>query len=55
MLPSVLGTIYNFNWLKVLSRAFIIVAFVIGMYFNIVYIYNNFSNTTIDNIFPNYK
>lgn len=40
MLPSLANTIFNTGWLKNLSRLIIIGVVVVGMWFNIKYIYN---------------
>jgi hypothetical protein len=40
MLPSLANTIVNKDWLKVISRLIIVGVVVVGLWFNIKYIYN---------------
>ncbi len=42
MLPSLLSYIYENIWLKKLTRAIIILVIIVGSYFNILYIYNQY-------------
>lgn len=42
MLPSLINLIHEKKWLKKLSRIVILAVIVVGMYFNIIYIYNRF-------------
>lgn len=42
LLPSLLGSIFEKQWLNQLSRMVIIAVILVGLYFNIVYIYNQF-------------
>lgn len=42
ILPSLVYTIYKFGWLENLSRVLVIGVIVIGIYYNVIYVYNQF-------------
>ncbi len=42
MLPSILWSIFGYAWLQSLTRLIIIMVIIVGGYFNVVYIYNEF-------------
>lgn len=42
MLPSIIWSIFNYWWLQKIMKIIIVVLIVIGGYFNVVYIYNEF-------------